>query len=189
MNIFNNIAQRWNRLIPPVRWMVYLFSGILVLSFLFAPTPSPHDYFNTDFSYTSSSKIYFNNVRSYYYIRSNEQKAGFHSYELKKQRMRAEEWPFTLLLLDNWRSEEVYINVEMDSLLVALEVDTTRYMVKAFNRDDMHAIAASVYLAVKENKIVKAVYSDSTTIVFDDRKDRKALETCLFDYFRWLDIH
>lgn len=189
MSLIRNFKHRWDQLIPPVKWMIYLFTSILALSLIFAPTPSPSDYFQSDYSYTTSSKVYFNNVRSYYYTRMDEKAAGFHRFELKKQQMHADDWPLLLSLMDNWRNDELYVHVDLDSTMIALEIDTATYKCEAFNREAMHRIAASLYLAVKNDKTIRAVYNDKSKVIFEDSKDRKVLETTLFDYFRWLDIH
>ncbi len=179
-----------NKVSPPIRWMVYLFSAMLSLSLIFAPEAKPTDYYHTDFSYHSSAKLYFHNVRSYYYYREEEDKAGFFRYELKKQRMMDSLLPFGLFILDNWRSDEVYILLEFDSTISHIKVDTTTFNAASLNRDKMHLMAASIYMALNDDKpIMVKSENGSFEKVCTDRKQIKTLETVLFDYFRWLDIH
>lgn len=189
--MYKQITNWWNHKVsPPIRWMVYLFSAMLSLSLIFAPEAKPADYYHTEFIYQSSSKLYFHNVRSYYYYREEEEKAGFFKYELKKQRMMDSLLPFGLFLLDNWRSDEVYVLFDLDSTITHIKVDTITYNTASLNRDKMHQMAASVYLALNNDQpIMVKTEGELFTEVLTDRKQKKVLETILFDYFRWLDIH
>lgn len=179
----------WRNVVPPVRWMIYLFSGIIILSMVFAPEPSPADYLTPNFSYTSSAKLYFHNVRSFYYQRTNEDAAGFYRYTLKKQLEQERNLPIQLSILDNWRNDEVYMHVDFDTTLRTLHIDTNVIDVKSFNNIEMHQIAASLFIALSNDDVVKAVYSDSSTYEYNKNKDRSPLETILFDYFKLLNVH
>lgn len=189
--LINNLLHWWkHKVSPPIRWMVYLFAAMFSLSLMFAPEVRSKDYAQTDFTYHSSAKLYFHNVRSYYYYRDEEEKAGFYRYELKKQRMIDSLLPFGLFLLDNWRSSEVYIWLNPDSTITHIKIDSTTFSTQTLNREKMHLMAASIYQALLNDQSIFAKTQEGPYVeILTDRKEQKALETILFDYFRWLDIH
>jgi hypothetical protein len=179
------LLNRWNSLNPPVRWMIYFFSFWIFMSILLSPKAPEKDLMALNFKYTQSGKMYFHNIRSFYYTRDNYR--GFQRYQLKK--LEKTDVPLNFVLLENLASEELFIAPMIDSNWLHSEVfiasDTVFELLNS-NRDYMHTLAAHIFLALENGEDVRLRNrAGETWSMQEDVYIRKGIETVLFDYFRW----
>ncbi len=164
--------------------MLLFFLGWITLTVALSPKVPEQDLYTTDFSYTQSAKLYFHNMRSYYYITDTYR--GFRRHKIKK--LRNVETPVAFIILENVQAEEVYIFPEIDStwLNASLEfADGTTMILKESDREYYHELATRFFIHLENREAIKLTSQKGQTwSAYDDKYIRRALETVLFDYFR-----
>lgn len=168
---------------------------VLGLSFLFAPEPQAVDWEEVNFSTTSSSVLYFKNVRSYYYYIDAREKAPFVLYRLKRGSHDTLQPAIRFMIIENTPAGEAYIFAEPNAAL--LQFDSVRLGLPAgnayereevllnnLNNEGHFQLAARVYARLlKHEQIYLMSRKDTIRSLYSSKRKRLNAETVLEDYF------
>lgn len=189
------MLKKLNNLNPAGKMLIAFIAIVLGLSFLFAPKPHPIDLSVIGFNTTSSSDLYFKNVRSFYYDISPREKAPFTLYRLKRRNFDTLHPDLQFMIIRNPLADQAYIFAEASpalkqydslSVLITDESDSTRVAVLGeMNNEDHYLFAAAVFKKLLEGGKTYALnQSDTITEIFNTERERKNAETVLEDYFK-----
>jgi hypothetical protein len=180
------IVQYWKKIRPPVRWMLLFFLGWITLVIALSPKVPAQDLYETNFSYTQSAKLYFHNMRSFYFL--SDTYRGFRRHQIKK--LRNIKTPLSFVILENVQAEEVYIFPEIDSVWLNASIefaDGTTMILKESDREYYHRLATRFFIHLDNREaILITARNGEMWSVYEDEYLRRGLETVLFDYFRLL---
>lgn len=148
--------RQFKDLSPPAKWFIAFIVLVLGLSFLFAPRPRPVDLSEINFATTSSSQLYFKNVRSYYYDISAREKAPFVIYRLKRRNRDTTDLYLQFMIVSIPLANEAYIYAEpspstkqYDSLAVFISNNSdstvTTTLVSQMINEDHYLFAGNVF--------------------------------------------
>jgi len=182
----------WKNLNPPVKWLFYFIAGMLTLSFLFAPQPQPVDLEKVNFTTQAGSRLYFKNVRSYYYYINPREKAPFVLYRYKRRLQDSSGYHLPFLIIENPKGEEAYIFAEASEDMLKLEDPTIHFEagVKSFKLKEMNnqehlILAARTYNALLKNEQIWLLNrSDTVSELYQNKVENANAEVVLQDYFK-----
>lgn len=185
--------EKFRALPLPAQWLVYFVLGLLILSFLFAPEVKPVDYRDISFSTTADSRLYFNNIRSYYYHIDNRSKAPTAIYNLKRRSPERDSTNLNFSIIHYPGAEEVFIFSALGKAYEQyenLKVSFIKYPNEAerlngIDREGHFRIAAKSYSSILDNQAVFLLNgSDTICQLFADKASLLDAEITLEDYFK-----
>ncbi len=168
---------------------VLIFVGtLLLISFLFPHEPKLRSWDQFTFSTTSDSRLYFQNMRSYWYVRSEKSDQGIHIHRYKKW---DDDAPFSIrpMLVEQWKIDEAMVFLEVtdtssseygDGLI--LGTDTIKMDVHHMNREAYAEIAHRWYSHI-DTAHAYSVLSNQGNIYQPSKREYEAARTVLSDYF------
>lgn len=188
--------QKFKNLNPPVKWLLAFIAILLGFSFLFAPRPQPVDWSKVNFGTTSSSVLYFKNVRSYYYHIFEREKAPFVLYRLKRSSRDSTKPELHFMIIENRSANEAYIYAEQSTALE--KKDSVKLLLPAgenyqeeaiplkhLNNEGHFKLAAKVYARLLNNEQIYLLSrKDTVRSLYADKRKRIDTETVLEDYFK-----
>ncbi len=186
----------YDKISPPAKWLIAFIIIVLGLSFLFAPRPHPIVLTEISFTTTSSSRLYFKNVRSYYYNIYPREKPPFTIYRLKRRIRDTNQAYLQFMIIDNQSADEAYIYAESspvfkqyDSLAVFIPnvKDTTDRLafLSTMISEDHYLFAGVVFTKLlRGEKVFLMNKSDTLTELFTGKKELRNASTVLEDYFK-----
>jgi hypothetical protein len=177
---------------PLLKIFLIFISGIAVLLavyILFVPKPPPVDLSKVDFGTTTSSEMFFKNLRAYYYEKEEREDAGFTLYRINSRNLDSTTNKLNFVLLSNWRMSECYIMAE--SGIVKLEEEPL-YLLDIQAKDTLHLMgkdaeanylfAAQLYHCLINDHSLQLL-KEKETISFK-QSELTSLEKSLADYFK-----
>lgn len=179
-----------------MKWLIAFIVILLGLSFLFAPEPRPVDLGSIGFETNSSSRMYFHNVRSYYYDIYEREKAPFILYRNKRRSRDTAKADLQFMIVENASAGEAYIFAEAnpeleryDSLAVALseteDEPFEKIYIRDINNEGHYRLAAKVYARLLVNEQIHLMSrNDTIRELYVDKREELAAETTLEDYFK-----
>lgn len=184
--------QKFLALSPPVRWFMIVVLGLLGLAFLFAPEKRPVDYQDISFKSSSDSRLYFNNVRSYYYHIDRRSKAPTSIYRLKRRSPERDSLNLNFAIVHYPGAEEVFVFAsagkayeQFDSLRVIFNKYPNAENLQGIDREGHFRIAAKTYSSIlADQAMYLAAGSDTLTTLFTDKSSLLDAEITLEDYFK-----
>ncbi len=94
-------------------WLLSVIALVVLFSF-FGPKTKSIDIKRVDFITTSSSSLYFKNLRSFYYHLEEDSSSRYHIYKLK--RLEELNNGISLSIIHNWLLSESYIIFDFDTI-------------------------------------------------------------------------
>ncbi len=193
LKIIQHIKSKWREIPLPGRWLLIFLTVVLGLSFLFQPPPKPIDLQEISFATHSSSRIYFHNVRSYYYDIFPKEKPPFVIYRLKR-RLRENGRPLLqFAIIQNLAAEEAYIFAEAENDSVFEKAKVVFYQQNSVNdtvdlarmNNEKHFIlAAKTYRALLRDEQMRWLRGSEQVGFLESKKARRNALTILEDYFK-----
>ncbi len=186
---------RWHKLNPPVKWFSYFLLFMVGFSLLLAPTPQPVNWEQISFSTTASSRLYFKNVRSYYYNIFSREKPPLVLYRYKRRLRDSSFAHLQFMIVENPHADEAYIFAEANfgpeqltaSRLVFSDADTSHNStppLHLLNNEGHYQLAARVYNHLLDNEQIMLVNGNDTIMeLWASGKLRDNALTVLEDYF------
>lgn len=188
------IIHFYKNQLPPVRWLFWFVVGILTLSFIFAPEPQPVDWDTYQSKTTADSRMYFHNIRSFYYYRYPEEKPPMVLYRFKEREKDSSRVQMYFTIVQNVLTDEVFTVLEWRNLpakkenlqLYALtEKDTNVLSINYLNAQGEYEIASVVYNTLQqEGRFYLAAKNKKPEGVLETSRQRKVAKTVLTDYFK-----
>jgi hypothetical protein len=184
--------EKFQALNPPIRWLIYFCATLLLLSFLFAPTPKPINYQEVSFETTSDTRLYFHNVRSFYYHIDARSKSPMIIYRLKRQSPARDSTNLTFDIIRHPADDNAYIFVrpgsafkQYDSLDVLFSEYSSSIIVPLMDIDRHYEVAAKVFSSfLKNGRVWLAYKGDTLNELYLDRAQKLDAEVALDDYFK-----
>lgn len=185
----------WQRGPAPLRWFLLVMTGLFGLAFLFPPAPTRLDLTTPRARTTSDKRLYFQNVRSYYYRRDTRSKAPMEIYRLKDV---PPQWPALALrprLVLHPVQQRAFVSwvpgkacKQRDTIIVSFPNAQQRFIWHPqLTWRQQFGLAGRVYGALKQNqKIAFQSKIDTLDPVAPGQASRQALEVILKDYFNLL---
>lgn len=186
------VLKKIHKLPPPIKWLALVIGLLISLAILTAPEPKPVDYKAVSFETSSDSRIYFHNIRSYYYDIDRFSKKPMEIYRLKR-RTKADDKErinFDIIRAAGMEQAFIYTNVgakfrECDSLSLAFEMYPLEKSLQLLNSEDHFEIAAMVYTSLLSKKSIYLLcQSDTFKELYLDKAAQLDAEITLEDYFR-----
>ncbi len=180
---------------PPVVWLWIFILGLLGLSFAFGPTAKRLNLHEVKFSTTSSSLLYFKNIRSYYYD-IDESRKPFVLYRLKERNKDTSIISPGFTIISNPLNDEAYVYIENEGrhkqyalntvFITEADSDTLLYEnISKMNNEEQFEMAASIYLTlINEADIYGTGREGKPAKLFADDLSRRNAEIVLEDYFK-----
>jgi hypothetical protein len=155
---------------------------------------TPIDQSKVTFKTSSSSKLYFKNIRQSYYDFEEMEMAKLEIFRLKKREQTEEHAVINISIVNNWRYDEAYILLEPNALIQqdslklrwtnkeSRESDTISYA--QGNKSEILKFADLVYQQI-QNKSSFEIKSNSIWLPFMDATlEREAFRITMFDYYK-----
>ncbi|MFT7055159.1 MAG: hypothetical protein ACJAR3_000786 [Roseivirga sp.] len=146
------------------------------------------------FKTSSSSKLYFKNIRQSYYDFEEMEVAKLEIFRLKKREQTEERPVINISIVNNWRYDEAYILLEPNALIQqnslklrwtnneSMESDTISFA--QGNKSEILKFADLVYQQI-QNKSSFEIESNSIWLPFmDETPEREAFRITMFDYYK-----
>ena len=176
-----------------MKWFIYFFATVLGLSFLFAPEPTPVDLETFTSKTTSDSRMYFQNVRSFYYDIFPRERAPMVIYKLARRNKNPSEAELQFNIIQNPQTGQAFVFGE----LLAVQVDSS-YQIKVkreqedftsaihnINMEQHYKLAAAVHNAIlNEKEIILLKEKRKVKNLFKDYRKRKYTGVVLEDFFK-----
>lgn len=187
-----NFWRKWHALNPPVRWLIYFILIVITLSLVFAPEPRKVNYEEVNFATISSSRMYFKNVRSYYYDINPREKAPFILYRFKRRLDDSLAYHLPFMIIENPFAEEAYIYAEQEYAIaelknpaVSVEAASQIHNLKEINNEQHLQLAAQVYNSLLSDEQIWLLDGrDTIAELYEDKVARSNAEMVLEDYFK-----
>lgn len=184
--------RKFQSLSPPIRWFALSIIALVILAILSAPESKPVDYRSISYLSTADSRLYFKNIRSYYYHIDRHSKAPMLIYSLKRRSPERDSLSLSFNIVQYPGAEEIYIYSEIgksfeqyDSLRVIFEKYSGHEDLQGINSEGHFRIAAKTYTSLLEEKAVFLMnYQDTISPLFQDKASRLDAEITLEDYFK-----
>lgn len=179
---------------PPVIWVWTFVIVLLSLALAFGPANKRLNLHEVRFKTTSSSILYFKNIRSFYY-QIIEKRKPLTLYRNKdyQENDSSSELPFTIIT--NPLADEAYIYVETERFkqlaplsvfIIGHDSDTLSYKdIGGFNNEGHFKLAVAVYEGLSnQSQILLSTKGNTAKVILNTDEDRKTAITVLEDYFK-----
>lgn len=183
--------KKFRRLNPPVQWLFVFIISILILALAFAPRPKPIDYNRINFTTTADSRLYFQNMRSFYYNIDTRSKKPMIIYRLKRRTPAQDALGLQFSIVQHPLAGNAYAYSELgqswkqyDSLYVEFST-FSKEKLGNLNSEDHYRIAAKVFSSILQDEPVYLVSKkDTLTQLYADEQLRLNAEVTLEDFFK-----
>lgn len=175
------------KITPIHKIFIAVLEFLVLLMFLFPPSPKNVNFTEVDFSVADSDQMFFNNLRAYYYEQEKDTLGGFMLMRLKKSLQ--EPNAFRFVIARNLEQKEAYIYLESqkemirDTLMLEVISATVIDSTIALTSFDMMAqfqFAGLCYQLFSDEQLSL----DYNGEAFQSANMRKYNETVLKDYFK-----
>lgn len=195
--MFSGCMQNWwkkySALNPPARWVIQFMLLALSLSFIFAPElKAPALEEEPRFDTRSDSRLYFHNVRSFYYNIDARSKAPMIIYRLKRRSAQRDSVNLSFDLIQAPQSEQAFLFAQLGAGfgklahgLIAFGDELSPEPLQKMNSEDHYRLGLKVYQQLqKEEAIWLLNASDTVAALYADPAARLDAVTVLEDFFR-----
>ena len=174
------------------RWFLQFLVLMLIIAFIFAPKKRPIDYTDISFDSTANSRLYFHNVRSFFYRIDIRSKAPMLIYQLKRRIPERDSLNLNFDIIRQSAADEAFIFShlgshfkDLDSISLNFSAFADREELSNLRNEDHFRIAAKTYTSfIKEEPIFLMRGSDTIQELFSDRAAFIDAEITLEDYFK-----
>lgn len=183
------------------KWLIAFIIGALGIALIIGPGPATDTFYVVNFKTTSSSLIYFKNIRSFYYSINEKDKTPFVLYGYRDWNDRDTDPALEFSIISNPLMDEAYIfskfntaYLNYDSLslyIMGLDGSTQKKKsLKRLNNEDHYLIAATVYSNLFEEKETYLLNGEDTLgTLYPDPRDAELAKIVLGDYFNLVGRH
>jgi hypothetical protein len=189
--------QEWKsklqKINPPVKWLIGFIIILLSLAFLFAPDASPAPKLGkVSFKTTSDARIYFHNLRSFYYSIDATSKKPMQIYSLRRRQKNLDSLSLQFDIIQNPGSNQAFIYSALgtgfehiDSAFVTVEKSKESTYYSNLRATDHYKLARLVYKALEENRKVYLMSAKDTVVnLYNSEQSAINAEITLEDYFK-----
>ncbi len=182
---------------PPVKWLLVFVGVVLFLSFLFAPGKTPVNWSEIDFSTTSDARLYFHNVRSFYYHLDATSKKPMRIYSLRRRTPEDDSLSLQFNIVQHPNNDQAYIYASLgkafkhiDSASVVFTKGLAKEPFYRLKAENHYRIAAKVYQSLEQENPVYLVHrQDTLANLYDLKQSQINAEITLEDYFKLTHKH
>ena len=186
------IWKKFRALNPLVKGFLAFFVLTFGFAFLFAPELKPVNYEEVSFQTTSDSRLYFNNVRSFFYRIDRFSKAPMEIYRLKRRSGSRDSSNLNFAIAHYPGADQAFIVAELgadyrhcDSLILRFEAYPGVESLELMDGEQQFKIAAKVYSSLlEEQRIFLCCGSDTLKQLYVDKAEELDAEVALEDYFK-----
>ncbi len=165
--------------------------GMVILVVVTQPDERPEKIDIVGFDTTESAELYFKNMRSFYYSKSEEGGGIFEVYRYKA--IFEDDMPTVhFAIYNNWRTNEAFIRIDTaafeNGTVEALRIDSAEMVRRSiilpdFQNESQYAFARDIYKILERKERLGILYKDNTEVWLTESQV-KSLKQCLKDYFR-----
>lgn len=174
------------------RWFLQFLALMLIIAFIFAPKKRPIDYTDISFESSANSRLYFHNVRSFFYRIDTRSKAPMLIHRLKRRIPERDSLNLNFDIIRQSAADEAFIFSYLgnhfqnfDSLSLKFSAYADGESLSNLRNEDHFRIAAKTYSSfLKEEPIYLMQGSDTIQELFSDRAAFIDAEITLEDYFK-----
>lgn len=186
-------VRKFKSLTPPLRWFSLFILGMLGLAFYFSPEAKAVDFTEISFQTSADSRLYFNNVRSYFYHIDTRSKSPAIIYRIKRRSPERDSLSVVFDIVHYPGAEDAFVFTtagkgfgDSDSLFLAFENYPNNEILSGINGEGHYRIAAKTYSSLLDQGRVFLLSGSSDTLqeLFTDKASRLDAETVLEDYFK-----
>ncbi len=170
-------------------WLLLIFGWLYGCD----PAPSVVALPRTQFRTTPPSRLYFKNMRSYYYEQRTEAAGNIDYYILKKFQKSESPPLLTPVIADNWLQDEAYIRLEKaasmmdhDTLRLRFEYNEMADTLNSIlvNEESDYILAKKVFERLKKGHKIKVYSFDKNWIpLFKNQAEQLNFLTVIKDYY------
>ncbi len=174
------------------RWFLQFLALMLIIAFIFAPKKRPIDYTEISFESSANSRLYFHNVRSFFYRIDTRSKAPMLIHQLKRRVPERDSINLYFDIIRQSAGDEAFIFSQLgnhfkhlDSLSLQFSAFADREELSNLRNEDHFRIAAKTYTSfIKEEPIFLMRGSDTIQELFSEGAAFIDAEITLEDYFK-----
>jgi hypothetical protein len=174
------------------RWFFQFLLIMTFIAFLFAPKKRAVDYNLISFESSANTRLYFHNVRSYYYHLDSRTKAPMLIYRLKRRDAKRDSLSLNFDIIRHPSADESFIYSYLgrgfekyDSLSLSFEAFTERESLTNLQKENHYRIAAKTYTSFIQEKAVFLMQgSDTIKELYSEGNTFAETEVVLEDYFK-----
>jgi len=182
---YKNIPLLW-------RWFFQFLLTMLLIAWVFAPQKYAVNYADISFSSSANSRLYFHNVRSFYYHIDNRTKDPMLIYQLKRRDKQRDSLSLNFDIIRHPSTDDVFIYSYLGenfaryaSLELKFEAYNGRESLVNIRNENHFSIAAKTYTSFIEEKAIYLMQgSDTLMELFSERAAIIDAEIVLEDYFK-----
>lgn len=186
------VFKKVQQLSPPLKWLAVVMVLLIGLAILTAPESKPVDYQEVSFDTSSDSRLYFQNIRSYYYDIDRFSKKPMEIYRLKRRSSEKDEERINFDIIRTPGMDQAFIYTHIgkrflscDSLHLAFEMYPLQKSLQMLDSEQHFEIAAMVYTSLLSEKAIYLLCKgDTLEELYLDKGAQLDVEITLEDYFR-----
>lgn len=174
-----------------VKWFAAWLIGMVILIALTQPDERSEKIDFIGFETTESAELYFKNMRSFYYTKSEEGGGIFEVYRYNA--VFEDDMPTVhFAIYNNWRANEAFIRIDTAAFknreVDALRIDSSQVVKRnlalpGMQNESQYVFARDVFKSLRSKKRVGILYKDGREVWLTESQV-KSLKQCLTDYFR-----
>lgn len=164
--------------------------ALIVFMFMTAPDVKRINRNKIDFHVNASDRLFFKNLRQYYYVSAPTKNGQFDAFALKKE-MEDASAHLRFKIINNWRMDEAYIflsdtNDQVSGRFELILDSTYVWHLDKIDAREQLAMAAAVYEALQqeESRFRFLSKEDQVTALWETPDARQLTKTVLHDYFK-----
>lgn len=183
---------KYKAISPLWRWFFQFLVVMILLALAFAPQKHAVDYNDVSFVSSANSRLYFHNVRSFFYRIDIRSKAPMLIYQLKRRVPERDSINLYFDIIRQSAGDEAFIFSQLgnhfkhlDSLSLQFSAFADREELSNLRNEDHFRIAAKTYTSfIKEEPIFLMRGSDTIQELFSEGAAFIDAEITLEDYFK-----
>ena len=188
----NSFRARWQKVNPALRYMLLVVGILMGLAFLFPPEEQPLDLSTARYGTTSDKRLYFQNVRSYYYHQDRQSKEPMVIYRLKKRSAALDSVSLPLDIVQNPQQGSAFLQIKPGAAYPAvdsLQICFSDSLQPAWLHEEMSwqehfRLGGKVYAALEnEFAVYLTAQGDTLGRPYARAKNRQNALTVLDDFF------
>lgn len=191
----NLLRKKWNNSNPASRYLLLALGGLGTLAFLFPPEAQPQDRTTPRYSSSSDKRMYFQNMRSFYYHQDRKSKQPMVIYRLKKRTAALDSVTLPLDIIQHSQQGSAFLRVQAgqayrssDSLQVCFSDSlAAAWLHSSMSWQEHFELGGKIYTAL-ENEIAVHLRAGGDTLgqPFGQTKNRRNALIILEDFFNLL---
>lgn len=183
---------KYKAISPLWRWFFQFLVVMILLALAFAPQKHAVDYNDVSFVSSANSRLYFHNVRSFYYNIDKRSKEPMLIYRLKRRVPERDSLSLNFDIIRHPSSDDAFIYSYLgkayapeDSFALKFAAYEGKELLLNIRNENHFRIAAKTYTSfIKEEAIYLMRGSDTLKELFTDRSAYIDAEISLEDYFK-----